>query len=58
LLSKTAIAVRAHPPAAVSAPPPFRYAGAKLEEDTFGKAMLDCGIPKETILKWTKDPQV
>jgi hypothetical protein len=39
------------------APPPW-YTGAKLEEDPFGKAMLDCGIPKETILSWTKDPQV
>eukprot|EP00967_Tisochrysis_lutea_P084906 scaffold118892_cov32-Tisochrysis_lutea.AAC.2 len=31
--------------------------GAKLEEDAFGKAMLDAGIPKETIMHWTKDPQ-
>ena len=31
--------------------------GAKLEEDAFGKAMLDSGIPKETIMHWTKDPQ-
>ena len=32
--------------------------GATLEEDEFGKAMLASGIPRETILKWTKDPQV
>jgi len=32
--------------------------GAKLEEDPFGKAMLESGIPKDTIMAWTKDPQV
>jgi len=32
--------------------------GAKLEDDPFGKAMLDSGIPKDTIMAWTKDPQV
>ena len=31
--------------------------GAKLEDDAFGKAMLDSGISKETIMAWTKDPQ-
>ena len=29
-----------------------------LEDDAFGRAMLQCGIPKETIMTWTKDPQV
>jgi len=36
----------------------LNWVGAKLEEDAFGKAMLDAGIPKETIMHWTKDPQV
>ena len=30
---------------------------ASLKDDAFGKAMLDSGIPKETIMAWTKDPQ-
>lgn len=30
----------------------------KLEDDPFGKAMIESGIPKETIMTWTKDPQV
>jgi len=32
--------------------------GAKLENDPFGEAMLASGIPKDTIMAWTKDPQV
>lgn len=32
--------------------------GSKLEDDAFGKALLDSGIDKETILSWTRDPQV
>jgi len=36
----------------------LNWMGAKLETDAFGKAMLDSGIPKETIMVWTKDPQV
>lgn len=30
---------------------------AKLEDDPFGAAMLSSGIPKDTIMAWTKDPQ-
>jgi hypothetical protein len=29
-----------------------------LEADAFGQAMMESGVPKETIMKWTKDPQV
>jgi len=36
----------------------LNWMGAKLETDAFGKAMLDSGIPKDTIMTWTKDPQV
>ncbi|KAL1498532.1 hypothetical protein AB1Y20_013853 [Prymnesium parvum] len=36
----------------------LNWVGAKLEDDPFGKAMLAAGIPKATILEWTKDPQV
>jgi len=36
----------------------LNWMGVKLEEDSFGKALLDSGIPKDTILAWTKDPQV
>lgn len=36
----------------------LNWMGAKLEDDPFGKAMLDSGIPKDTIMAWTKDPQV
>jgi nucleoside diphosphate kinase len=36
----------------------LNWCGAKLETDAFGKAMLDSGIPKDTIMAWTKDPQV
>ena len=36
----------------------LNWLGASLEEDPFGKAMLDAGIPKETLLAWTSDPQV
>ncbi|KAL1528534.1 hypothetical protein AB1Y20_009877 [Prymnesium parvum] len=36
----------------------LNWLGAKLEDDPFGKAMLESGIPKDTIMKWTKDPQV
>lgn len=31
---------------------------ATLEDDAFGQAMLGSGIPKATIMAWTKDPQV
>ena len=36
----------------------LNWLGAKLETDAFGKAMLESGIPKDTIMAWTKDPQV
>ena len=36
----------------------LNWMGAKLEDDAFGKAMLSSGIPKDTIMAWTKDPQV
>jgi len=36
----------------------LNWMGAKLEDDAFGKAMLESGIPKDTIMAWTKDPQV
>jgi len=36
----------------------LNWMGARLEEDPFGQAMLASGIPKATILAWTKDPQV
>ena len=36
----------------------LNWKGATLETDPFGKAMLASGIPKDTIMAWTKDPQV
>jgi hypothetical protein len=36
----------------------LNWMGGTLETDPFGKAMLEAGIPKKTILEWTKDPQV
>jgi hypothetical protein len=36
----------------------MNWVGAKLEEDAFGAAMLKAGIPADTIMAWTKDPQV
>jgi nucleoside diphosphate kinase len=36
----------------------LNWVGASLETDPFGKAMLEAGIPKKTVLEWTKDPQV
>jgi len=36
----------------------LNWMGASLEEDPFGKAMIAAGIPKATIMEWTKDPQV
>jgi len=36
----------------------LNWMGAKLESDPFGKALLDSGIPKATVMEWTKDPQV
>jgi len=36
----------------------LNWLGVSLEDDAFGQAMLSSGVPKETIMKWTKDPQV
>merc|ERR1719331_3634295 len=35
----------------------LNWLGVSLEADDFGKAMLDAGIPKDTIMSWTKDPR-
>jgi len=34
------------------------WLGAEVETDYFGSAMLKAGIPKQTVLDWTYDPQV
>uniref|UniRef100_A0A7S4G7Y2 Nucleoside-diphosphate kinase n=1 Tax=Eutreptiella gymnastica TaxID=73025 RepID=A0A7S4G7Y2_9EUGL len=36
----------------------MNWVGAKLSSDEFGKAMLAAGISGETLMNWTKDPQV
>jgi len=36
----------------------MNWLSAELEGDDFGKAMLAAGLSKETIMSWTKDPQV
>jgi len=36
----------------------LNWMGATLEIDPFGKALIASGVPKETIMAWTKDPQV
>lgn len=36
----------------------MNWMATPLESDDFGKAMLQAGIPKDTIMAWTKDPQV
>ena len=36
----------------------LNWMGAKLDDDAFGQAMIKSGIPKDEIMKWTKDPQV
>lgn len=36
----------------------MNWLGVSLEEDSFGKAMLDAGIDKKTIIEWSVDPQV
>lgn len=36
----------------------LNWLGAELKSDSFGQALLAAGIPAETILAWTKDPQV
>ncbi len=36
----------------------LNWLGASLDTDAFGKALLASGIPKDTVVAWTKDPQV
>uniref|UniRef100_A0A0G4I8L0 Nucleoside diphosphate kinase-like domain-containing protein n=1 Tax=Chromera velia CCMP2878 TaxID=1169474 RepID=A0A0G4I8L0_9ALVE len=36
----------------------LNWLGCSLAEDDFGKALLEAGIPKETIEAWSVDPQV
>lgn len=36
----------------------MNWLGVKCQEDAFGKAMLDAGIPMKTIEAWSVDPQV
>mmetsp|Transcript_34213 Transcript_34213/g.82831 ORF Transcript_34213/g.82831 Transcript_34213/m.82831 type:complete len:350 (+) Transcript_34213:247-1296(+) len=36
----------------------LNWAEVKLEEDAFGKALLDMKLEKEVVEGWTKDPQV
>lgn len=36
----------------------LNWCGATVEDDSFGKVLLDAGIPKDKILEWTKDPTV
>uniref|UniRef100_A0A7S2TMS2 Nucleoside-diphosphate kinase n=1 Tax=Lotharella oceanica TaxID=641309 RepID=A0A7S2TMS2_9EUKA len=36
----------------------LNWLGADLESDYFGAALLKAGIPKQTVLDWTIDPQV
>lgn len=34
------------------------WLGKKIEEDTFGKALLDAGLSLETVKEWSVDPRV
>jgi hypothetical protein len=36
----------------------LNWCGAQLETDTFGKKLLATGVPTETIMAYTQDPQV
>jgi hypothetical protein len=36
----------------------LNWCGAQLETDTFGKKLLAAGVPTETIMAYTQDPQV
>jgi hypothetical protein len=36
----------------------LNWLGTKLEEDYFGKALLEAGVPKDTIQEWSVDPRV
>jgi len=35
----------------------LNWLNASLDNDTFGKILLDNGLSKDTIMEWTKDPQ-
>lgn len=34
------------------------WLGVKVEDDPFGKALLNSGVPESKLLAWLKDPQV
>ena len=34
------------------------WLGNKVDDDSFGKALLDAGLSKSKILAWFKDPQI
>ena len=36
----------------------LNWVGADIKTDPFAQAMVAAGIPEETIMSWTKDPQV
>jgi len=36
----------------------MNWVGASADEDPFFQALLKAGVPKDTIMSWTKDPQV
>lgn len=36
----------------------MNWLGSKLEDDAFGKALLEAGVPKEIIQEWSVDPRV
>merc|ERR1712066_801556 len=36
----------------------LNWLGAKLEEDVYGKSLVDAGLKAETINAWSVDPQV
>jgi len=36
----------------------LNWVGADLATDTFGKKLLDAGVPKDTVTAYTQDPQV
>ena len=36
----------------------LNWLGATLDEDATGHALLEAGVKRDTLLQWTKDPQV
>ena len=36
----------------------MNWLGVAVEEDAFGRRLLDAGISKEKITEWTRDPQI